>query len=52
MRALLCITGGGTITSANVAPVAFRAGDCLLVPAAFEGAATFSQDTVYLQVTL
>jgi hypothetical protein len=32
--------------------VAFRSGDCVLIPAAFEGAATFDRDTVYLNVTL
>ena len=52
METLVCITGGGTISSASVEAVAFKAGDCLVVPAMFEGAATFSQDTVYLSVTL
>lgn len=52
MSVLVFITGGGTIVSAQADPVVFRAGDCVLIPAAFEGAATFDQDTVYLAVTL
>lgn len=52
METLVCITGGGTISSTSVEPVVFKAGDCLIIPAAFEGAATFIRDTVYLSVTL
>lgn len=52
MKVLIVLTGGGTIVSATVEPVEFKAGDCLLIPAAFEGAATFDRDTVYLKVTL
>ena len=52
MKTLVIITGGGTILSAEGQPVEFRAGDCVLIPAAFEGAAKFQQDTVYLVVTL
>ena len=52
MRTLLFVSGGGTLSSAKAAPVGFKAGDCVLIPAAFEGAAKFSQDTEYLTVTL
>lgn len=52
MKTLVIITGGGTILSAEGEPVEFQAGDCVLIPAAFEGAATFHRDTVYLTVTL
>jgi mannose-6-phosphate isomerase len=52
LRTLISITGGGTIVSSKVEPVEFKAGDCLLIPATFEGAARFSQDTEYLTVTI
>jgi len=52
MKTLVIITGGGTILSAEGEPVEFHAGDCVLIPAAFEGAAKFHHDTVYLTVTL
>jgi len=52
MRVLIFITGGGTILAEGVEPVEFKAGDCLLIPAAFEGAVTFTRDTEYLTVTL
>ena len=52
MRTLIFITGGGTIISKDVGPVESKAGDCLLIPAAFEGAVTFTQDSEYLVVTI
>jgi mannose-6-phosphate isomerase len=52
MRTLIVIMGGGTIVSKDVESVEFRAGDCLLIPAAFEGAVKFTGDTEYLTVTL
>ncbi len=52
MRILIFLTGGGTIVSAAAEPVEFRAGDCVLIPAAFEGAVRFAQDTEYLTVRL
>jgi len=48
----IILSGGGRIVSAHVEPVEFAAGDCLVVPAAFEGAVEFAQDTLYLIVTL
>ena len=52
MRTILVLSGSGTIESAQVDPVDFAAGDCLVVPAAYDGAVTFSADTEYLKVTL
>lgn len=52
MRTLVVLSGGGTIQAAQMDSVDFTAGDCLVVPAAYDGAATFSADTEYLTVTL
>jgi mannose-6-phosphate isomerase len=52
MRILVILTGGGTILSEDVEAVEFRPGDCLVIPAAFEGAIKFTRDTEYLVVTL
>jgi len=52
MRVLIFTTGGGTILSKQAEPVAFGAGDCLVIPAAFEGAIRFARDTEYLIVTV
>ena len=49
---LIFLTGGGTIVSKDVQAVDFKAGDCVLIPAAFEGAARFDRDTEYLTVTM
>ncbi len=52
MRVLIVITGGGVILSKEVEPVEVKAGDTLLIPAAFEGAVKFIRDTEYLVVTI
>ena len=52
MRVLIFITGGGIILSKDVDAVDFKAGDCLVIPAAFEGTVQFTRDTEYLTVTL
>jgi mannose-6-phosphate isomerase len=52
LRVLIFLAGGGTIRSSRVEPVPFKAGDCLLIPATFEGAVRFTQDTEYLTVTI
>ena len=52
LRVLIFLTGGGTILSREAEPVEFKAGDSLVIPAAFEGAARFAQDTEYLTVTI
>ena len=51
MKTLIIITGFGIILGAEAEPVEFKAGDCLLVPAAYEGAIRFADDTQYLTVT-
>ncbi|MCL5280848.1 MAG: class I mannose-6-phosphate isomerase [Planctomycetes bacterium] len=52
LRVLIFLTGGGTTLSRKAEPVPFQAGDCLLIPATFAGAAQFTQDTEYLTVTI
>jgi mannose-6-phosphate isomerase len=51
MKILIILTGSGTILSADTNLVEFRAGDTLLIPAAYEGAIRFTDDTQYLTVT-
>jgi mannose-6-phosphate isomerase len=52
LRVVIVLTGGGTILSRAAETVAFKAGDCFIIPAAFEGAVKFTQDTEYLTVTM
>jgi len=52
LKVLIFLTGGGTIVSSETESVEFKAGDCVLIPAAFAGAARFHQDTEYLTVTI
>ncbi len=52
MNIMVFITGSGTIRSADGNHVEFRAGDMLLIPAAYEGAILFTDDTQYLTVTV
>ncbi len=52
MKTLIILRGSGTIISSEQDSVEFRAGDCLLVPAAYEGAIRFAADTEYLTVTI
>ena len=52
MKTLIILTGFGTILGKNGTAVDFSQGDCLLVPAAYEGAARFAEDTQYLTVTV
>jgi len=52
MKTLIIISGFGTILPAEGNAVEFRAGDCLLVPAALGGAMRFAEDTQYLTVTI
>jgi mannose-6-phosphate isomerase-like protein (cupin superfamily) len=52
MRTLVILSGGGSIVSAQAEPVVFAAGDCLVIPAAYEGAVKFNRETTYLTVTL
>jgi len=52
MKTLVILTGLGTILGTNGTSVDFKAGDCLLVPAEYEGAMWFADDTQYLTVTI
>ena len=52
MRTLIFLSGGGTIFSGRAGTITVARGDCVLVPAAYEGAIRFTDDTEYLTVTL
>ena len=52
VKVLIIISGYGTITSPEVNAVEFKAGDCLLIPASYEGAICFADETEYLTVKL
>ncbi len=49
---LVFTSGGGEIIAKNDQKTDFKAGDTIVIPAAFEGAACFKQETEYLKVTL
>jgi len=50
MKTLIILSGCGTILGTDGYNVEFKAGDCLLIPAAYEGAIRFSDETEYLTV--
>ena len=52
MRILIILTGSGKSLDGDGICVEFRAGDCLLVPAAYEGTIRFDADTQYLTVSI
>lgn len=52
METLIILTGLGAILAADGTSVEFKAGGCLLVPAAYEGVMRFADDTQYLTVNL
>jgi mannose-6-phosphate isomerase len=52
VKCLIILAGSGRIVAADEACVDFKAGDCLLVPAGYEGAIRFGADTQYLTVTI
>jgi mannose-6-phosphate isomerase len=52
MNTMIFITGSGAIRSADGNRVEFRAGDTLLIPAAYDGAIRFTDDAEYLTVTI
>ena len=52
MKTLIILTGSGIILSADSNPTEFKAGDTLLIPAIYEGAIRFADDTQYLIVTI
>jgi hypothetical protein len=51
MKTLIILAGSGAILGADGTSVEFEAGNCLLVPAVYEGAMQFADDTQYLTVT-
>ena len=51
-KTLIFLTGFGTILGADGCLVEFKAGDCLVIPAAYEGTMRFADDTQYLTVTI
>jgi len=52
MKTLIMLSGRGTILGTEGGIVEFIAGDCLLIPAAYEGVVRFTADTEYLTVSL
>ncbi|GAH74166.1 unnamed protein product [marine sediment metagenome] len=52
IKTLIILAGSGTILGADGIGVEFKAGDCLVIPAAYEGAMQFADDTQYLTVTI
>ena len=52
MKVLIIISGYGFIAGDEQESVDFKAGDCLLIPAAYEGAMCFRENTEYLTVKL
>jgi mannose-6-phosphate isomerase len=51
MKTLIFLSGSGTILATDGNLVEFKAGDTLLIPAVYEGAMRFTDDTQYLTVT-
>jgi mannose-6-phosphate isomerase len=52
MKTLIILTGSGAVWGTDGTTIEFKAGDCLLAPAAYEGAMQFASDTQYLTITL
>jgi mannose-6-phosphate isomerase len=52
MKVLLILTGAGNISAEKIEPVDFAKGQTILIPAAFEGVMTFTEDTRYLTSTI
>ena len=52
MKALVILIGTGHITALDTEVVDFQKGDCLLIPASFEGVMHFVDDTEYLIATI
>ena len=52
LKTLIILTGAGGIVALGREPVEFKAGDTLLVPAAYEGVMKLAADTEYLTVTI
>jgi mannose-6-phosphate isomerase len=52
MKIQVILSGCGTITSKDVDVVEFKAGDCILIPAAYNGAMCFAAETEYLTIKI
>ncbi len=52
MKVLIIVSGLGTMLAADGSMVEFNAGDCLLVPAIYEGSIRFGTETQYLTVII
>lgn len=52
LKVLFILSGYGAIMGYHVNAVEFRAGDCMLIPASYEGAMCFADNTEYLTVKL
>jgi mannose-6-phosphate isomerase len=52
MKVMIILGGGGVLWARQGGEVAFDDGDCVLVPAAYEGVGRFTGDTEYLTVTM
>lgn len=52
MKTLIILTGFGTILGRDGEAMNFRAGETILVPAAYTGAMTFADESEYLTVTI
>ncbi len=52
MKTLIILSGFGTMLTAYETSADFKAGDIILVPAAYEGVMRFAGDTQYLTVTI
>jgi len=49
---IVFLSGSGDIVDGNDQRFDFKAGDCFFIPAAYQGALCFSEDTEYLVVTM
>jgi mannose-6-phosphate isomerase len=52
VKCMIILAGFGSILGTDETCVEFKAGDCVLIPAAYEGAMQFAADTLYLTVTI
>ena len=52
MKVLLILSGAGQVTAEEVEPVEFEKGDCLLIPATFNGVMQFAAECKYLIATV
>ena len=51
LKVLIIVSGNGIISGKAVESIEFKGGDCLLIPASYQGVMCFEDDTEYLIVT-